>query len=99
MGSLDAKTRDGRIGFQAALFIFFQKPLLPFLFPSSLPLATPLSSLTQVGRESGTSRWRRLMLYTGANYPLLGGGRVGATKSGAKKGRGKERQDWGRNSF
>lgn len=38
--------------------------------PASLPVLV-LSSLMQVGEESGTSRQRSRRLYTGARYPLL----------------------------
>lgn len=94
--SLDAKSDDGKVEFQAVLFISFQKPfsLFPslFLFP---PLATPLPSFTQVGRESGTSRLRRLMLYSGAKYPLLYG-RMGMDerKIGAREGKQGKMQGW-----
>lgn len=47
----------------------FYFPLSPHL-PASLPLQV-LSSLTQVGEESGTSRRWSGRLYTGAKYPLL----------------------------
>lgn len=89
--SLGSKTCDGKVDFQAALFISFQKN--PFSFPlssSSLPSAIPFSSFTQVGSESGTSRQRRLMLYTGANYPLLYGRMGWGENEWGKGGEGRE---------
>lgn len=64
-------------------FLFAPLPALSF---SSLPL--PLSSFTQVGGESGTSRRRSVVLYTGANYPLLYGRTGEGEKEWGKKGRG-----------
>lgn len=64
----------------------FLPKILSFSFPS-LPLAIPLSSCAQVGKESGTSRRRRLMLYTGANYPLLDGRKGRDEKRVGKGGR------------
>lgn len=81
-----------KVDFQAALFISFPKKSI--LSPSSSSLPLPLSSFTQVGRESGTSRRRRLTLYNGANYPLLYGRMGRGGRSGATEGRGGKRQDW-----
>lgn len=92
--SSDAKTGNGKVNFQAAQFISFQNsilfpPLPPHHSPPSFPLVIPLSNFTQVGGESGTSRRRSVMLYIGANYPLLYW-RMGKDNKewGKKKGRG-----------
>lgn len=61
-------------------FVYF----VPKKILSSLPLAVPLSSFTQIGSESDTSRRRRLMLYTGANYPLL------------NEMKGSSKEEWGK---
>lgn len=91
----DVNTGTREVDFQAAQFVSFQKsilfsPLLPPLPLSSFPpFASPLSSLTQVGEESGTSRRRSGRLYTGAKYPLLYW-RMGRRKNKKKKGVGQK---------
>lgn len=73
----DVNTGTKEVDFQAAQFVSFQKSILfsplppPLSLSSSPPFASPLSSLTQVGEKSGTSRRRSGRLYTGAKYPLL----------------------------
>lgn len=66
-------------------------PLTPphhLSFSLSSPFASPLSSFTQVGGESGTSRRRSAVLYTGASYPLLYGRMGEGEKEWGKKKKG-----------